>query len=234
MSDFKSALEGIDMKDVLASTVHDVKNSLGMISTQIEEVTLDLRDTNPELADKLSRIQMESSRINVGLSHMLGVYRIDNKLLHPTLDEVLVLDVLEDAAMRYASTLEHQKIRVEIKCEDEDETWVMDSNLVDHVLANIMTNAIRYTRDWIGLTSQVIDNELRITIDDNGDGYPDALINCMDPEASLRMKTSSSGLGIYFASGIAHLHHNPETGKDGRIELVNKPEGGARFTLWLP
>lgn len=224
----------LDMTAVLASTVHDVKNSLGLIGAQIEELTAALRTTDPESADKLHRILLESNRINSGLSHMLGVYRIDNQLLHPSLEETLVLDVLEDAATRYASTLESQHIQVDIDCEDEELTWVMDASLVDHVLTNILTNAIRYTRDWIGLSAHHEDDQLCIAIDDNGQGYPEALLNCLEPDASLRVKTSSTGLGIYFADGIARLHHNSETGRTGRTELHNKPEGGARFALWLP
>ncbi|MFC3853450.1 sensor histidine kinase [Salinispirillum marinum] len=225
--------EPLDMATVLASTVHDVKNSLGLISNQLEEVIQALTEETPEAADKLRRIQMESNRINSGLSHMLGVYRIDNQLLHPSLEEVLVLDVLEDAAARYASTLESQKIRVEVDV-DEELTWYMDPTLVDHVLTNILTNAIRYTKDWIKLLAWEEDGMLCIAIDDNGRGYPDALLNCLAPDASLQVKTSSTGLGIYFASRIASLHRAEPSGREGRIELINKEGGGARFALWLP
>ncbi|MCH8550901.1 MAG: HAMP domain-containing histidine kinase [Natronospirillum sp.] len=234
MADPQKPADPLDMTAVLASTVHDVKNSLGLISAQIEEVTATLRDTDPGSADKLNRILLESNRINSGLSHMLGVYRIDNQLLHPSLEETLVMDVLEEAATRYAGNLEQQKITLDIDCEDEELTWVMDASLADHVLTNILTNAIRYTKDWIGLSARVENDQLCIAIDDNGSGYPDALLNCLEPDASLRVRTSSTGLGIYFADGIARLHHNSDTGETGRIELVNKEGGGARFALWLP
>ena len=226
--------EKLDMTTVMASTVHDVKNSLGLISAQIEDVTSALEATDPESAAKLQRIVMESNRINSGLSHMLGVYRIDNDLLHPSLEEVLILDVLEDAAGRYAGAMDSRHIDMEILCDDEDLTWVMDPNLVNHVLTNILTNAIRYTKDWIGLIAFTENGHLCIAIDDNGDGYPEALLNCLEPDASLRVKTSSTGLGIYFANRIAALHSNPNNGRQGAIELHNKADGGARFALWLP
>lgn len=224
----------LDMATVLASTVHDVKNSLGLISNQIEEVINELEQVAPEASHKLRRLHMESNRINSGLSHMLGVYRIDNKLLHPSLEEVLVLDVLEDAAARYASTMQSQNIKVSVELEDEELTWYMDPSLVDHVLTNILTNAIRYTKDWIGLSAWIEDDMLCIAIDDNGNGYPDALLNCLAPDASLQVKTSSTGLGIYFASRIAGLHRDDKSQKQGSIALINKPDGGARFALWLP
>ena len=228
------APEKLDITTVMASTVHDVKNSLGLITAQIEDVTASLTESDPEAAQKLQRVILESNRINSGLSHMLGVFRIDNNLLHPSLQEVLVLDVLEDAAGRYAGTLDNRDIDVEVLCDDEELAWVMDPDLINHVLTNILTNAIRYTRDWIGLRAFVLDDRLCIAIDDNGDGFPDALLNCLEPDASLSVKTSSTGLGIYFASRIAALHSDPATGVDGSIELINKPEGGARFALWLP
>jgi len=228
------ATDKLDMATVLASTVHDVKNSLGLISNQIEEVINELEQIAPETSNKLRRLHMESNRINSGLSHMLGVYRIDNQLLHPSLEEVLVLDVLEDAAARYASTMQSQNIKITVELEDEDLTWYMDPSLVDHVLTNILTNAIRYTKDWIGISAWLENGMLCIAIDDNGNGYPDALLNCLAPDASLQVKTSSTGLGIYFASRIAGLHRDEQQQKKGSIALINKPGGGARFALWLP
>lgn len=225
----------LDMATVLASTVHDAKNSLGLISDQLEGVMSELKDTNPEHARQLKRILIESGRINSALTHMLGVYKVDNQLLHPALDEVLVMEVLEDAASRYAGSLKQQNIKVDIQCEDEDLVWVMDEALVNSVLTNIMTNAIRYTRDWIGLAAFEENGQLCLCIDDNGDGYPETLLNCLAPDASLRVKTSSTGLGVYFAHRIAELHVDTAQGRHGRIELLNKQDGsGGRFALWLP
>lgn len=224
----------LDMATVLASTVHDAKNSLGLISNQLDDVMTELKGTNPEHARQLKRILLESNRINSALTHMLGVYKVDNQLLHPALDEVLVMEVLEDAASRYAGSLKQQNIQVDIQCEDEDMVWIMDEALINNVLTNIMTNAIRYTRDWIGLIAFEENGQLCICIDDNGDGYPDALLNCLAPDASLKVKTSSTGLGVYFAHRIAELHVDKAQGRHGRIELINKENGGGRFALWLP
>lgn len=226
--------EKLDLTTVMASTVHDVKNSLGLIGADLESVAADLAYSDPEKADVLYRMLQETNRINSGLSHMLGVYRIDHNLVHPTLDEVLVLEVLEDAAARYAGTLENQHISVTIDCPDEDLVWVMDENLVSHVLTNILTNAIRYTRSKILLSGRVVNGELCLGITDDGEGYPKELLNCLEPNASLRVKTSSTGLGLYFAHRIAELHYHEGAGKSGHIETVNRPEGGAFFGLWLP
>ncbi len=226
--------DSLDMNTVMASTVHDVKNSLGLIGSELESFMQTVQGDDPEVAEKLQRVLLETNRINSGLSHMLGVYRIENDLLHPALEEVLVLDVLEDAASRYGSAIENSSIRIDVECESDDMTWVLDPTLVDHILTNIMTNAIRYSHGWIGLKAFVENGQLCIAIDDNGDGYPDGLLHCLEPDASLRVKTSSTGLGIYFANRIAQLHHNPQTQAYGHIELINNPEGGARFALWLP
>lgn len=226
--------EKLDLTTVMASTVHDVKNSLGLIGADLESVAAELAYSDPEKAEVLYRILQETNRINSGLSHMLGVYRIDHDLVHPTLEEVLVLEVLEDAAARYAGTLENQHITITLDCPDEDLVWVMDENLVSQVLTNILTNAIRYTRSKIVLSGRMENGELCLSILDDGDGYPKELLNCLEPNASLRVKTSSTGLGLYFAHRIAELHYNEGTGTRGRTETYNRREGGAYFGLWLP
>ena len=77
------------------------------------------------------------------------------------------------------------------------------------------------------------DGFLVIQIKDDGDGYPEKMIQNAKPQAQMNYKTGSTGLGLYFSSQIAQMHQIND--KKGYIELANDEQtGGAIFRLYLP
>lgn len=224
----------LDTSLVLANTVHDVKNSLGLINNEIEEIVQAIEVIAPEQANQLQRISLEASRINNNLMHMLGIYRVSKGTLSVSVAESMVKDVMEEVASRYQATLKSLGVDILIDVEDPDMMWFFDSFLVEGILHNVITNAIRYTRSKLILHAHVEDDWLVIEIRDDGDGYPDVMLNCLDEEldTDMNFRESSSGLGIYFSNKIAEKHINGD--RQGSVELSNAPEGGAVFTLKLP
>lgn len=226
----------LDLNTVMAATVHDVKNSLSLIDNQIRDIVHEVSGHSPDSAQKLNRIRLEAGRINNDLVHMLGLYRMKNETFRPTFEEVLVEDVVNDAIARYTETLTALGVTLDIRIEDPDMVWFMDPVLIEGVLANILTNSIRYTTDRLVFSVSESDGGLSIRITDNGQGYPEKMMNFMVPggdQGDLNFQTGSTGLGLFFCHQIARLHvHNDQ---EGYIRLSNHPDhGGAVFELWLP
>lgn len=223
----------IDIRTVLASTVHDVKNSLGLINHQLEEIAKETQEHCPEASDKLQRIGLEAERINNGLVHMLGLYRMDEGEFEPTIEEVYVLDVVQDACSRYYANLEMLNIELEVTFEDEGVTWYFDPLLVEGIIANVLTNSIRYTDNKLSFNVSEEGGFLKIQIKDNGHGYPEHMLDCLTDKGDTNFKTGSTGLGLHFSDQIARMHVNND--RHGYVELTNDPvDGGALFSLYLP
>lgn len=98
-------------------------------------------------------------------------------------------------------------------------------------IANLVDNAVKYGR---AARLSVIDGpaELRIVIEDDGPGIPEAdLERVVEPYVSLvtsrSRETGGVGLGLAIARDAARLH-------GGELRLENRPEGGFRVTLILP
>lgn len=226
----------LDMNTVMAATVHDVKNALSLIDGQIRDVIDQVESSSPEGAAQLNRIRIETGRINNDLVHMLGLYRLRQGTFKPTMDDVPVEDVVEDACSRYAESLKSLGIELNIEMADPDLVWFLDPVLVEGVLSNILTNSIRYTHDRLDLVVARVDDGLSIQVIDNGEGYPEKMMNFMGTEedqGDLNFQSGSTGLGLYFCQQIAQLHEH--RGRTGNIRLSNHPDhGGAVFELWLP
>lgn len=225
--------EDIDFSMLLASSVHDIKNSLGMLLDSLTGITESVECEDPEQKKVFSTLHREASRINHALIHLLGLYRLQNDQLCLSDNEVFINDFLEEQVSSQQLLFELNDISVEINC-DEDLVGHFDENLIGGVVTNILVNCAKYTREHIELTAitEGKGKGLQLSIQDDGQGYPEQIINHISNEhRGLDFNTGSTNLGLFFAQEIAKLHHCRD--KYGHIELSNTSQGG-KFSLYLP
>jgi len=223
----------MDIHTIMASTVHDVKNSLGLIDSQLNDVVRRLDGSDPESAQEIRRIQLECGRINNGMVHMLGLYKLHKGTFTPNFEEVLVEDVIVDATSRYTDLLGNMGISLDISYKDTDCLWYLDANLIEGLLGNVLTNSIRYTKSVLAFHISEIDGWLNIKITDDGEGFPNKLLNLLDQPESVCFESGATGLGLFFCQKIAEMHVNED--RTGYIKLSNDEQAkGAIFDLWLP
>jgi K+-sensing histidine kinase KdpD len=221
----------MDMHTVMASTVHDVKNSLGMINNQLADLVKRLKTSDPDSARELLRIQLECGRINNGMVHMLGLYKLNQGMFSPKVEEVYVPDVIMDVTSRYREMLDAMGVALSVNI-DDDLLWYMDSNLVEGLLTNVLTNSIRYSKSLLSFDIQEVDGWLNIRIRDDGDGFPEKMLTMLDEAETVCFESGATGLGLYFCQQIAQMHTAGE--RKGYVQLSNEASGGAVFDLFLP
>ncbi len=225
-------IETPDFSMVIASAVHDMKNSLGMLLSTLD----DLRQEQQTLLGdhpRLNTLQYEAERVHSDLVQLLGIYRLGENKLSAHSDEHYVAEFLREQLARHEQLLQGYGIDYDIRA-DDDIVGFFDDELIAGVIASTLNNAIRYTRSRLQLGAREEHGWLVLTIADDGNGFPEHMRDAGD--ALLRapdFSTGSTSLGLYFASAIAHLHQN--NGKQGHIRLHNGGElGGGIFEIWLP
>lgn len=223
---------GLDFSTVIASAVHDMKNSLGMLLSTLDEFFSEL----PEELRKSPRqatLQYEAERVNIDLIQLLGLYRLEHEQLMVRVDEQFVRDFLEEQVARYSMLAAARKISLEIDC-DRDLAGYFDGELVSGVINNILANASRYTQDRILLKAVPEEGGVSIEVHDNGTGYPEAMLNTPGEILNgINFKTGSTSLGLYFAAKVADLHIQGD--RKGAIKLQNGGQyGGGVFKMYLP
>ncbi|QJD59908.1 HAMP domain-containing histidine kinase [Pseudomonas sp. gcc21] len=224
---------GLDFSTVIASTVHDMKNSLAML---MQAYSQSLASLPAELSNSREHgvIEYESLRLNGMLVQMLGLYKLQvNQLpLRPAWIEMD--DFLEAQLARHDNILRARHIDGSYEVEEEGMLGYFDTELVGSVVANVINNSIRYARSAIQLHAGIRDGQLSITICDDGEGYPLAMIERQSEYVmGIDLSTGSTGLGLYFGERIARLHQR--NGIPGHIELSNdSPLGGGSFRILLP
>lgn len=222
--------EQIDFSTVIASAVHDMKNSLGMLLNSLDE----LRDEFPQAqqSTRFNTLQYEAQRVHGDLIQLLGLYRIQQESLSAHIEEHFLPDFLDEQLAQHQALMTPRGLELEVSADPI--VGYFDRDLIAGVLNNIVNNAIRYTRTKVRICARERDGCLVLSVADDGLGYPEHMRAAPEQTAGgIDFSTGSTNLGLYFAARIARLHQ--EGDRQGEIRLKNGGDlGGGLFEIWLP
>ena len=217
----------------LASSIHDMKNSLGMLSGRMEQFLNDFTPETFSAYQDLSQMLYETRRVNHNLIQLLAIYKLDNHLYPFDPQSFLLQDFITVMEAQYQPLLTARNITLETYCQEELVGY-FDEELVSGVIGQAINNASQYTRGRIRLSAHCIDDMLEIRVEDDGVGYPPSMLHSSENHVhSISFGSGSTGLGLYFGSTIAAMHKNK--GRQGCLRLENGGHyGGGCCILQLP
>lgn len=217
---------------LLASSVHDIKNSLGMLLTTLETVVASTPLHDETQRGRFATLQGEAARINNALISLLGLYRLQSDQLPVRIQQVFVADFLDEQISANQLLFNTRNLKVELDCE-ADLCAYFDVGLIGGVINNVLVNAANYAQQRIGVRARQDRHELLLEVYDDGPGFPEKMLRSpLNTEHGIDFNNGSTHLGLYFAGEIARLHGRGDN--EGRIEIGNPAEGGGCFRLWLP
>ncbi|WP_431355922.1 ATP-binding protein [Algimonas ampicilliniresistens] len=103
-----------------------------------------------------------------------------------------------------------------------------DKRDLEDMVGNLMDNSAKWTRSDVEVLRISDDTNLKITIEDNGPGIPDAEVEtALKRGARLDEATPGSGLGLSIVHDLAEAY-------GGSLELSRSALGGLKAVLSLP
>ena len=223
----------LDYSTILASSIHDMKNSLGFLLGSLDIVGQQCRAGQCESAGQISRLHYEGKRVNDHLVQLLALYRMENSQFLVDPQEFVLEEYFQEIMLEHIDMLDLRNISWNVDC-DADLNWFFDGELLAGVLRNIINNLYLYGRDEMLICADEVNSCLRIRIKDNGRGYPEKMLSVNgSPGSALDFRSGGTGLGLYFAGQVARLHQHND--KQGYIELSNDGlDTGGCFSIYLP
>lgn len=211
--------------DFYAALIHELKNSLSLLSMTI--------DTIPAQGDPAFDEPVDSSRLLCQdvvdrLQQALLIYKAANQQIHPNIDAYSPHDLV-DAINARAETLSHGRLRIESEIgPDVPAIWFFDRDLIEMALINAIQNSLNYAHTKVVIEASLIEGCLALIVRDDSEGYPDHVLDSVATNTAYR--ATGTGLGLQFSRLIAHSHDNQ--GRSGELRLYN--DQGAVFCLLLP
>ncbi len=219
--------------DILASIIHDMKNSLGMVINTLEGLDCDQGRDDQAQSKQVRVLQHEAKRLSNKLIELLTLYKIENEHISPNIEELNLCDFLEEIAAENQTSAEAQGVRVAWQC-SPDLNGYFDEGLVRGVINSLIGNGLRYTRRELLVVAEEEDGYLVLRVEDDGDGFPPEMLAAQHAiDQAGNASDGNTQLGIYFAGMVAKLHRNRD--REGLIRLSNNCHlPGGCFSLLLP
>ena len=116
-------------------------------------------------------------------------------------------------------------------------TWSLDVRRYERVVDNLLQNAHRHAGGVVAVRCEVVDDALRLQVDDQGPGVPPEERSLVfdrfgrGHRASARGASGSGvdGTGLGLALVAQHV-----ASLEGTVEVLDRPGGGARFEVTVP
>jgi two-component system sensor histidine kinase KdpD len=219
--------EGNRMRTALLAAVsHDLRTPLASIKASVSSLRqTDVEWSEADEADLLATIEQNADRLDALIGNLLDMSRLHTGSLQPFLRPTAIDEVAPVAAGGLDDSL-----RLEMAVPDGFPLVLADPGLLERVLANLFSNALRYSPAGRPpeLHASVEGSTVRLEVADHGPGVPDELKErIFEPFERVGDRHPGVGLGLAVARGFAEA-------MGGRIGAFDTPGGGLTVRVTLP
>ena len=225
----ESKLKSIKLYNTLLDSLsHELKTPIAAIIGSTDALQSNAIMTNNQKEKLLEEISIATLRLNNQVENLLNMSRLESGVIVAKMDWVDVNEIVYEVIRSLQIKSYSQKIVV--NANEIFPLFKLDYGLMEHVIYNLLNNAIIYTPQNSNITIDLSHNEdtLQIVILDEGNGFPDDEIAFVF-EKFYRLKNSrpgGSGLGLSIVKGFIEA-------QNGTIALENSVEGGAKFVIQI-
>lgn len=218
-------------QQMTADIAHDLRTPLMVISGYVEA----LRDgTLQPTQERFEALNQETVLLKRLIEDLRTLSLADAGELKLVYQPVQPRELLEQVKQSFQPIADEQQVVLRVETVDELPTLQIDRERMMQVLANLLTNALRYTSTGgvVTLRAQCHQEKLQLAVADTGSGIPeDSLLNIFErfyrADQSRHESQNESGLGLAIAKSIVEAHH-------GTIVVESKLGKGTVMTVTLP
>jgi signal transduction histidine kinase/ActR/RegA family two-component response regulator len=226
----------------LASVSHDLRQPMQAISLTLNTLQqLILRRVGGEktqvlIEENLAGLQHSVQYLNAMFEALVSVSRLDAGAIQINIQYQTIEALFKSLEYEYSKVAAQENLEFEIAVPDRfvDYAVKVDIHLLERLLRNLITNALRYTtKGGVRLSARIKGNMLDIRVSDTGLGIPiamrskvfDEFVQIRNPLA--KEKNIGMGLGLSIAKRLCGLLNT-------RIRLHTHEGIGSVFAFKLP
>ncbi len=218
---------------LLSSLSQELSKPLASILSSAAKLA-ELKDDTPARARRelASAILEEAQQLNRFTQNLLDMTRLGSGALAAHSDWVDLREVFEGARARVEQPLRAHRLEVNVAAEAR--RVYADATLLEQVIVNVLDNAAKFSPPGsrIELNAAVLDDEVIISITDEGPGIPPAererVFDMFYRVRDRDERRPGSGLGLAICKGFVEV-------MGGRISVRGSREGhGTRIEITLP
>lgn len=210
-------------KEFISGVSHELKTPISIISSYAEGI----RDTASE--DKREKyvdvILDESTKMNRLVTDMLDLSRLESGQRKLCLSNFHMDELAAKVLEKFCYNLEGKNIQATLQRPPESISVYGDEVMLEQVLANLIDNAIKYSKEesFLFVRLENCGDQLKVSVENTGVQLPEEKIHKIWDrfyrlEESRDRKSGGTGLGLSIVKNVLELHgfeygaHNTEQG----------------------
>ena len=209
---------------------HEIRTPVSLIIGPLEKLVKTTAPLSDSERSNLRIIDRNANRLLELVNQLLDFSKVENRSMVVRFRVQNICTMLQAVTERFEPTFAQNGITFKIEMPDPHFTAVIDNEAITKVVSNLLTNARKYTRDFVRLSCHVMpdDNSFAIEVEDNGVGVKpedkERIFNAFYQSADNKPGT---GIGLSIVKNIVDQHH-------GKVSVSSQPGHGSIFTVVLP
>jgi signal transduction histidine kinase len=222
------ALSNAVKERVLLVIGHDLRSIFNVVMGSSQGLQHQLREERHQLANAAEQVHQSAKKAYMLMDSLMqwGTLQRGNIIEHITVANLSM--VIEKTINPLQPILDIN--RVDISVDAPMFEVLTDANLLQIILRNLLTNAIKYSpsNGLIVVRATAHDDKILLAVEDSGGGIEDKTLQTLfEHKNRVSIAQKGSGLGLEIVKDLCDKLNII-------LQVSNKPAGGAIFTLVLP
>jgi two-component system, OmpR family, sensor histidine kinase VicK len=222
-------------REFIDIAAHELRTPIQPILGLSQVLQSRIKDGNNDIdcQELINPIVRNAKRLQQLAEDILDVTKIESESLQLKKELLNVNEVILAVLADYGRNTKKLHNNIKIAFNSKEDIFVMADRLrLYQILANLLNNAIKFTREGDSITiivQRMRDvNEAVVSINDTGAGIDAEILPRLFSRFTTKAETAGTGLGLFISKGIVQAH-------GGRIWAENNADGkGATFSFSIP
>jgi len=225
--------------EFLVNISHDLKTPLNVISATAQLVSVfcksgSLEKKKNSVIEYIDSIKQNCYRLSKMINNIVDLSKIEAGFFKLNLSNDNIVEVVEEIVMSVTNFTKSKGLNIIFDTNIEEKIMACDSEKIERIILNLISNAIKFTEDGDEIFVDVKDkNEfVEISVKDNGIGIEKENLDMIfdrfkQVDKSLSKNAEGTGIGLSLVKSIVELH-------GGSIYVESEVGKGSKFTVILP
>jgi two-component system sensor histidine kinase KdpD len=211
---------------LLAAVSHDLRTPLATIRASVDGLTsAELNLDDADRAALVGTLEESTARLERLIDNLLDLSRLQTGSVQPVLRPTSLDEIVPFAIDGYGPGIVHLDVP------DDLPLVQTDPGLLERVIANLVSNAVRHTPSGrpVTVSAATVGRDIVVRVVDEGPGVPDDLKEHMFTAFQRLGDTAGTGLGL----GLA-VADGLSTAVGAELSVEDTPGGGLTMLVTVP
>jgi len=226
----------ISKSEFIANMSHELRTPLNVNIAAIQlfqsYVKSDLDLDKEKISKHLKPMAQNCLRLLRLVNNLIDTTKIDAGFYEPHFNNYDIVGVIESIALSVADYVKQKNIELIFDTEVEELFIGCDIDMIERIMLNIISNAIKFTKNCVNINIYNRDDTVVIVVKDNGRGIEMHNQNMIferykQVEELFTRENEGSGIGLSLTKSLVEMH-------GGNINVKSEYGEGSEFIIELP